>query len=59
MQKQQVADKIIPVFGPEDIALLKETASVARDALDLGHKAIAPGITTEEIDRIVHDYIIE
>lgn len=39
--------------------MIKECASVARDALDLGHKAIAVGVTTEEIDRIVHEFIIE
>jgi len=38
---------------------LRETSSIARDALDIGHKAIAPGVTTEEIDRIVHEYITE
>jgi methionyl aminopeptidase len=47
------------VFPPEEIAILRETCSLARDALDLGHKAIAPGVTTEEIDRIVHEFIIE
>ena len=28
-------------------------------ALDAGHAAIAPGVTTEEIDKIVHDFIID
>lgn len=59
MQKQQVGDKIIPVYGPEDIALIKDVNSLARDALDVGHAAIKAGVTTEEIDRIVHEYIIE
>jgi methionyl aminopeptidase len=54
-----VGDKIIPVYGPEDIALIKDVNSLARDALDVGHAAIKAGVTTEEIDRIVHEYIIE
>ena len=59
MQRQQVADKIIPTYTPEEILIIKETAKIARQALDIGHKAIAVGVTTEEIDRIVHEFIIE
>jgi methionyl aminopeptidase len=58
-QRQQVADKIIPTYTPEEIELIRQTSSLARDALDVGHKAIAVGVTTEEIDRIVHDFIVE
>ena len=31
---------------------------IGRNALDEGHKAVKVGVTTEEIDKIVHDYII-
>jgi methionyl aminopeptidase len=58
-QKQQIADKIIPTFTPEEIAIIRENSKLARDALDLGHKAVAVGVTTEEIDRVVHEFIIE
>lgn len=58
-QKQQVADKIIPTYTPEEIELIRDTSRIAREALDIGHKAIAVGVTTEEIDKIVHDFIIE
>lgn len=33
--------------------------SIARDALDEGHKAVAPGVTTEEIDKVVHEFLID
>jgi methionyl aminopeptidase len=59
MQKQQVSEKIIPTFMPEDIELIRQTSFIARDALDVGHAAIKVGVTTEEIDKIVHDFIIE
>jgi methionyl aminopeptidase len=49
-QKQAIADKMIPVFTADDIALIRDTAKVAREALDLGHRSIAIGVTTEEID---------
>jgi len=31
---------------------------LGRKALDLGHSLIKPGITTEEIDQKVHEYIV-
>ena len=31
---------------------------IAREALDAGHRAIKAGVTTEEVDKIVHDYIL-
>jgi methionyl aminopeptidase len=38
---------------------MRVNCKIGREALDLAHKAVAPGVTTEEIDRIVHEYIIE
>lgn len=32
---------------------------LARKALDLGHSAIKPGVTTDYIDEVVHNFIIE
>lgn len=32
---------------------------MAREILDIGAAAIKPGVTTDEIDRIVHDATIE
>jgi methionyl aminopeptidase len=32
---------------------------IGRNALDAGHAIVKPGVTTEEIDKVVHDYIIE
>ena len=58
MQKQQISDKIIPIFTPEEIETMRKVSQIGRDALDIGHAAIKVGVTTEEIDRIVHDYII-
>ena len=59
MAKQNISDKMIPIFSPEDIELMRQTNKIGRAALDIGHKAIAVGVTTEEIDKIVHDFIIE
>ena len=35
-----------------------ELGQLGRAALDLGHKAVKVGVTTDEIDKIVHQFII-
>ena len=59
MNKSQMNEKFIPVIEPEELEQLRITSKIAREALDLGHKAVAVGVTTEEIDRVVHEYIID
>ena len=36
---------------------IRAAARLAREALDAGHAVVKVGITTEEIDRTVHEYI--
>ena len=40
------------------ISFLFIISNKARKALDIGHKAVKPGVTTDEIDKIVHEFII-
>lgn len=37
---------------------IRAACKIGRGALDAGHAIIRPGITTEEIDKVVHEYII-
>ena len=37
---------------------MREACKIARRALDLGHIAVKPGVTTEYIDALIHDFII-
>ena len=55
---QTIANKKVPVVEGEDLEKLRRACRIAREALDAGHAIVAPGVTTEEIDRVVHDYII-
>jgi len=49
----------MPTCYDEDMILkIREACKIGRDALDAGHRIIAPGTTTEQIDQVVHDYII-
>ena len=41
------------------IEVLREVGLLARQALDLGHRLVKAGTTTDEIDRKVHEFIIE
>eukprot|EP01017_Pseudomicrothorax_dubius_P039054 TRINITY_DN5944_c0_g1_i3.p1 TRINITY_DN5944_c0_g1~~TRINITY_DN5944_c0_g1_i3.p1 ORF type:complete len:248 (-),score=64.08 TRINITY_DN5944_c0_g1_i3:702-1445(-) len=38
---------------------MREVCLIGRKALDLGHSMVKPGVTTDEIDRAVHEFIIE
>lgn len=44
---------------PETIEAMREASKIAANALALGGAAIEPGKTTDEIDGIIHDYLIE
>lgn len=45
-------------YSEEEIAKIRAAGRIAARALDAVEAAIRPGITTEEIDRIAHEYVI-
>lgn len=49
----------IEVLSPGDIDKMRNVCQLAREALDIGLTAAKVGVTTDEIDRIVHEAIIE
>ncbi|KAK3815185.1 MAG: Metap1 protein [Benniella sp.] len=49
----------IEALSPEDIDKMRVVCRLAREALDIGLAAVKVGVTTDEIDRIVHEAIIE
>lgn len=46
------------MYESEQIEKIRASCLIGRGALDAGHAVIKPGVTTEEIDRVVHEYII-
>ncbi|GJQ08472.1 hypothetical protein GpartN1_g263.t1 [Galdieria partita] len=44
----------IEVHGDEDLELMRISCQVAREVLDCAARVISPGITTDEIDDVVH-----
>ena len=50
---------IVKVLDDEEIAGLKVACKLAREVLDEAARAAAVGVTTDELDRIVHEAAIE
>jgi methionyl aminopeptidase len=48
----------IPVYSADDIEGIRLACKIGRDALDAAHAAAKVGVTTDEIDRVVHELII-
>lgn len=47
------------VQTPEIIEAMRESCTIAADALAAAGAAVAPGVTTDEIDRIAHEYMLD
>ena len=50
---------MIEVKTSEEIIKMKEAGKLARRVLDMAGRAVRPGITTDEIDAMVHDETIK
>ncbi|ETB62147.1 methionine aminopeptidase, type I [Plasmodium yoelii 17X] len=49
----------IYVNNSDEIERIKEACILGRKTLDYAHSLVCPGITTDEIDKKVHDFIIK
>jgi len=49
----------ITVHTAEQIELLRQVGKIGREILDIAAAHVKPGVTTDEIDRIVHEATIE
>jgi len=58
-EMQAKYDKKITVYNEEEIKDIRECGILARKALDVGHRMVAVGVTTEAINNAVHNFIIE
>ena len=47
------------VQTPETIEKMRLASTIAARALQEAGNAVAPGVTTDELDRIAHDYMID
>ncbi|AWB84238.1 type I methionyl aminopeptidase [Corynebacterium liangguodongii] len=47
------------VQTPETIEKMREASRIAANALKAAGEAVAPGVTTDEIDRVAHEYMVD
>ena len=45
----------IKILNKEEIAGMRKVCRLAREVLDLAAAEVRPGVTTDHIDKIVHD----
>ncbi|GMY23190.1 methionine aminopeptidase 1A isoform X1 [Fagus crenata] len=50
---------VVEIKTLDQIERMRETCKIARKVLDAAARVIRPGVTTDEIDRVVHDATIE
>jgi len=46
------------VYSPERVEQIRESGRIASQAIDAVGRAIQPGVTTEELDQVAHEFII-
>lgn len=56
---EEQADKTIPVYTPDEINGIREACRAGREVLDIAGRSVAVGVTTDEIDRVVHEACLE
>nr|GMD59350.1 methionine aminopeptidase 1A [Ipomoea batatas] len=49
---------VVEIKTPEQIERMRETCRIAREVLDAAARMIQPGVTTDEIDAVVHEATI-
>ncbi|WP_403024732.1 type I methionyl aminopeptidase [Salinibacterium sp. GXW1014] len=47
------------VYAPEQVELIRESGRIAASAIEYVAAHIRPGVTTEELDRLGHEYVVE
>jgi methionyl aminopeptidase len=47
------------VQTPETIELMRVAGRIAAQALQVGGEAVRPGVTTDEVDRVVHEFLVD
>jgi hypothetical protein len=48
-----------PVHNKREIEKMRQANRLGREILDAAHRIIRPGVTTDEIDRVVHEYTVK
>jgi methionyl aminopeptidase len=55
---EQKPDAQVPIHGPEAFAGMRRAGRFAAEVLDMVTEHVRPGVTTGELDRLCHDFIL-
>jgi methionyl aminopeptidase len=58
MEQQGGESRRITIHKPEDFAAMRRAGQLAAETLDMITAHVRPGISTGEIDRLCHDYMV-
>jgi len=58
MEQQAPESRRITLHAPEDFAPMRRAGRLAAETLDMIVPHVRPGVTTAELDRLCHDYIL-
>jgi methionyl aminopeptidase len=47
------------VYSPDEVELIRESGRVAAQAIALVGEHVAPGVTTEELDALAHEFMVD
>jgi methionyl aminopeptidase len=59
MQRLHRPTAAVPIWSGKALEGIRAACRVGREVLDKAHAAVRPGVTTDEIDRIVHEATVE
>ena len=59
MEQQGGESRRITIHKPEDFGAMRRAGKLAAETLDMITAHVRPGISTGEIDRLCHDYMVE
>ena len=57
-ERRHEARNTPPVHTEKEIKKMRKANRLGREILDAAHRIIRPGVTTDEIDRVVHEYTV-
>ena len=59
VSEQKAPETPVPIHGPEAFAGMRRAGRLAAEVLDMISDHVQPGVTTGELDRLCHDFILE
>ena len=57
--RSPISDMSVSIKTPEEITKMRVAGKLASEVLDFVGPHVKPGITTDELDKLCHDYMVE